>query len=75
MKELKKGFITNEKTGIVKNSEIQSGELCLLLLDTYGKDLEYNLMSGEVELNRHPIPTSEIDNFYVFLSSIGWKIQ
>ena len=75
MKEIKKGFITNKKTGIIKNQQIESGELCLLLLDTYGKDLEYNLMSGEVELNRHPIPTSEIDNFYVFLSSIGWRIQ
>tara|TARA_R100001443_G_scaffold19990_1_gene31852 strand:+ start:1591 stop:2781 length:1191 start_codon:yes stop_codon:yes gene_type:complete len=75
MKELPEGFETNQKTGIRKHQPMEVGGLSLLLLDTYGKDLEYNLMSGEVELNRHPIPTSDIDNFYVFLSSIGWKIQ
>ena len=69
------GFITNEKTGEEKHTKIEPGELTLLLFKVFGKSLEYNLMHCEAEIDRVAIPTVIIDNFYIFLSEKGWKIN
>ena len=74
MKELPKGFIT-KKNGDKSHQVIQVGDLLGLLQDTYGKELELNLMSGEPELNRQPIANTSVENFYVILSRIGYKIN
>ena len=60
-----KGFIT-KKNGDESHSRIEPGELTLLLFKVFWKDLEYNLMSCEAELNRVAIPTVIVDNFYIF---------
>ena len=69
-----KGFIT-KKNGDKSHSRIEPGELTLLRFKVFGKDLEYNLMSCEAELNRVAIPSVIVDNFYIFLSEKGWKIN
>ena len=69
------GFTTNEKTGEEKHTKIEPGELTLLLFKVFGKGLEYNLMNCEAEIDRVAIPTVIIDNFYIFLSEKGWKIN
>ena len=74
MKELPKGFIT-KKNGDKSHQVIQVGDLLGLLQDTYGKELELNLMSGEPEINRQPIPNASVENFYVILSKLGYKIN
>ena len=74
MKELPKGFIT-KKNGDKSHQVIQVGDLLGLLQDTYGKELELNLMSGEPEINRQPIANASVENFYVILSKLGYKIN
>ena len=69
------GFTTNEKTGEERHTKIEPGELTLLLFKVFGKGLEYNLMNCEAEIDRVAIPTVIIDNFYIFLSEKGWKIN
>jgi predicted P-loop ATPase len=74
MKELPNGFIT-KKNGEASHQTIQVGDLLGLLQDTYGKELELNLMSGEPEINRQPIANASVENFYVILSKLGYKIN
>ena len=69
-----KGFITR-KNGDESHSRLEVGELTLLLFKVFGKGLEYNLMNCEAEIDRVAIPTVIIDNFYIFLSEKGWKIN
>ena len=69
------GFTTNQKDGAKKHQTIEVGQLTLMLLEIFGKQLEYKLMSGEHELRRVPIPTLVRDNFYIFLSERGWRIN
>ena len=73
MIELKLGFIT-QKNGEIKNQTIKAGELVQKLENEVGKDLEFNLLTGEVEDKRDPIDTFKVDNFYVQLSEWGYEI-
>ena len=74
MIEIDKGWITKEGKE-PREQTLSAGVLSKMLADDYTTQLEYNLMSGEAELNRQPIPTSFIDNFYVYLSERGWRIN
>ena len=74
MIEIDKGWITKEGKE-PREQTLSAGVLSKMLADDYTTQLEYNLMSGEVELNRHPLDTSFIDNFYVYLSERGWRIN
>jgi predicted P-loop ATPase len=74
MIEIEMGWITKEGKE-PREQTLSAGVLSQMLSGDYTTQLEYNLMSGEAELNRQPIPTSFIDNFYVYLSERGWKIQ
>lgn len=74
MIEIEKGWITKEGKEPL-DQRLIAGVLSQMLADDYTTQLEYNLMSGEAELNRQPIPTSFIDNFYVYLSERGWRIN
>ena len=73
MIEIELGWITKEGKE-PQDRRISVGVLSSMLFDSYQTQLEYNLMSGEVEFNRQPIQTSFIDNFYVYLSERGWLI-
>ena len=74
MIKIELGWITKEGKE-PQDRPISAGVLSCTLSEDYPTQLEYNLMSGEAELNRQPIPTSFIDNFYVYLSERGWKIN
>ena len=74
MIEIDKGWNTKEGKE-PREQTLSAGVLSKMLADDYTTQLEYNLMSGEAELNRQPIPTSFIDNFYVYLSERGWRIN
>ena len=74
MIEIEKGWITKEGKE-PREQTLSAGVLSQMLSVDYTTQLEYNLMSGEAEFNRQPIQTSFIDNFYVYLSERGWKIQ
>ena len=74
MLELKFGFIT-QKNGEKKHQTIKAGHLTQLLEDELGKDLEFNLLTGEVEVKREPLDTFKVENFYVQLSEWGYEIK
>ena len=70
MIEIEKGWITKEGKE-PREQTLSAGVLSQMLSVDYTTQLEYNLMSGEAEFNRQPIPTSFIDSFYVYLSERG----
>jgi len=74
MLELKLGFIT-QKNGEMKHQTIKAGQLTQILENELGKDLEFNLLTGEVEVKRDPVDTSIVENFYVQLSEWGYTIN
>ena len=74
MLELKLGFIT-QKNGEMKHQTIKAGQLTQILENEIGKDLEFNLLTGEVEVKREPIDTFKVENFYVQLSEWGYEIK
>ena len=74
MLELKLGFIT-QKNGEMKHQTIKAGQLTQILENELGKDLEFNLLTGEVEVKRDPVDTSIVENFYVQLSEWGYEIK
>ena len=74
MLELKFGFIT-QKNGEKKHQTIKAGHLTKILKNEIGKDLEFNLLTGEVEVKREPLDTFKVENFYVQLSEWGYEIR
>ena len=71
---LKSGFIT-QKNSEKKHQTIKAGHLTQLLEDELGKDLEFNLLTGEVEVKKEPLDTFKVENFYVLLSEWGYEIK
>ena len=74
MLKLKFGFIT-QKNGEKKHQTIKAGHLTKILKNEIGKDLEFNLLTGEVEVKREPLDTFKVENFYVQLSEWGYEIR
>ncbi len=72
--DIPSGWITT-KNGEQKHQKIEVGQLTQLLVNALFNKLEYNLLSGEPELNRFPIESWTLENFYIPLSEIGWRIN
>ena len=54
---------------------LEAGDLSQLLGDHYEKQLKYNYLSLEPEINGVPITADEIENYYVYLSERGYKVS
>ena len=68
------GFIT-ASNGNNRHQSIEVGQLTKLLINNLGKELEFNLLTGEPEIKRHPIDTNFVENFYIPLSEWGYRIR
>ena len=73
MFKLSSGFI--ERDGKIKSQSINVGELSKLLSKQLGENLKLNLLSGEPEYKKIPLPTDFVDNFYIPLSEWGYEIR
>ena len=58
-----------------KRLELHVGDLSRMLLESYPDQLEFNLLTGVPEIDRHEISSGIVENFYVPLSELGYKIN
>ena len=67
------GWRVDAATGNRRPSDLNVGDLILLLGGTYGDRLRWNLLTNKAELDNQVIEEDHKDYFYLSLASIGWK--
>ena len=67
------GWRVDAATGNRRPSDLNVGDLILLLGGTYGDRLKWNELTKKTELDNQVIPEDHKDYFYLSLASIGWK--
>ena len=67
------GWRVDAATGNRRPSDLNVGDLILLLGGTYGDRLKWNLLTNKAELDYKVIEEDHKDYFYLSLASIGWK--
>ena len=72
IKNLQEGW--EERNGIRRTTQINPGELSLLLKSEFKDRLKFNLLTLKPELDGIPLPNKFQDFFYIKLGEIGWRI-
>ena len=67
----------NKESGEMEDTRknFRSGDLSTLLRFHYETRLRYNLLNLEPEFDGAPIPNDLIENYYVFLSELGYEVS
>ena len=71
-KNLQEGW--EERNGIRRTTQINPGELSLLLKSEFKDRLKFNLLTLKPELDGIPLPNEFQEFFYIKLGEIGWRI-
>ena len=72
IKNLQEGW--EERNGIRRTTQINPGELSLLLKSEFKDRLKFNLLTLKPELDGVPLPNEFQEFFYIKLGEIGWRI-
>mgnify|MGYP001166831642 CR=1 FL=1 len=71
-KNLQEGW--EERNGIRRTTQINPGELSLLLKSEFKDRLKFNLLTLKPELDGVQLPEKFVTYFYVRMGEIGWRI-